>query len=135
VQQPFVQINCGAIPETLLESELFGYKKGAFTGANQKGKAGLVAQADGGTLFLDEIAELPITLQPKILQLIQEKSFIPVGGTTTEYVDIRIISATNEDLLQKIEEKTFREDLYYRLNVVSLSIPALRERKSDIIPL
>lgn len=134
-EEPFIQINCGAIPETLLESELFGYKKGAFTGASQGGKKGLVSKADGGTLFLDEIAELPITLQPKILQLIQDKSFIPVGGTSIEYADIRIISATNENLLQKIETKEFRKDLYYRLNVVSVTIPSLRERKSDIISL
>lgn len=132
---PFMQINCGAIPETLLESELFGYKRGAFTGADQAGKKGLVAKADGGTLFLDEIAELPLTLQAKILQLIQDKTFIPIGGTNLEQVDIRIISATNEDLLQKMDDKTFRKDLYYRLNVVSVHIPALRERKSDIIPL
>lgn len=132
---PFMQINCGAIPEALLESELFGYKKGAFTGANQAGKIGLAEKADGGTLFLDEIAELPITLQPKILQLIQDKAFIPIGATEIKRVDIRIISATNEDLLKKIDEKTFRKDLYYRLNVVSIQIPSLRERKSDIIPL
>jgi len=132
---PFMQINCGAIPETLLESELFGYKKGAFTGANQTGKVGLVEKANGGTLFLDEIAELPMTLQPKILQLIQDKTFIPIGATEIEQVDIRIISATNEDLIRKIDEKVFRKDLYYRLNVISVHIPSLRERKSDIIPL
>lgn len=132
---PFMQINCGAIPETLLESELFGYKKGAFTGANQSGKKGLVAKAEGGTLFLDEIAELPLTLQAKILQLIQDKTYIPIGATNAEQADIRIISATNADLLQQIKDKTFREDLYYRLNVVSVYIPALKERKSDIAPL
>lgn len=133
--KPFMQINCGAIPENLLESELFGYKKGAFTGASQSGKIGLVSQADGGTLFLDEIAELPVTLQPKILQLVQDKTFIPVGATQTQQVDVRIIAATNEDLHQLIEEKRFREDLYYRLNVVSIHIPALRNRQDDILAL
>lgn len=131
----FVQINCGAIPETLLESELFGYKKGAFTGANISGKKGLVEKADGGTLFLDEIGELPLALQPKLLQLVQDKSFIPVGGTELKKVDIRIIAATNQDLQQMVQEKRFREDLYYRLNVVSIQIPALRERNEDIPPL
>lgn len=133
--KPFIQINCGAIPESLLESELFGYKKGAFTGANQAGKMGLVEKANGGTLFLDEIAELPMELQPKILQLVQNKTFIPIGATEMKQVDIRIISATNEDLLQMVNKKEFRKDLYYRLNVISVHIPALRERKSDIIPL
>lgn len=133
--KPFVQINCGAIPETLLESELFGYKKGAFTGANSSGKMGLVERANGGTLFLDEIAELPLNLQPKLLQLVQDKSFIPVGSTDLRKVDIRIIAATNQDLFQMVQEKRFREDLYYRLNVVSIHIPALRERNEDILPL
>lgn len=133
--KPFLQINCGAIPENLLESELFGYKSGAFTGASSKGKIGLVERANGGTLFLDEIAELPMTLQPKILQLVQDKTYIPVGDTEVKSADIRIIAATNEDLLSLIEEKKFREDLYYRLNVVSLHIPALRERREDILPL
>lgn len=131
-EAPFIQINCGAIPESLLESELFGYKKGAFTGANAKGKTGLVEKAAGGTLFLDEIAELPLALQPKILQLAQEKSFIPVGGSETEEVDIRIISATNCDLEDMVAKNEFREDLYYRLNVVAIHIPALKERKDDI---
>ncbi|MFD1708932.1 sigma-54 interaction domain-containing protein [Siminovitchia sediminis] len=133
--QNFVQINCGAIPETLLESELFGYKKGAFTGASQSGKKGLVEKADGGTLFLDEIAELPLSLQPKLLQLVQDKTFIPIGGTEQKKVDIRIIAATNQDLTKMVEEKRFREDLYYRLNVVSIQIPSLRERVEDIPPL
>lgn len=134
-EKPFMQINCGAIPESLLESELFGYKKGAFTGANQSGKVGLVEKADGGTLFLDEIAELPIALQPKILQLVQNKSFIPIGATELKTVDVRIITATNEDLMEMVQEKKFRSDLYYRLNVVSIHIPPLRDRKEDIIPL
>lgn len=133
--KPFIQINCSAIPETLLESELFGYTKGAFTGASNKGKFGLVEKADGGTLFLDEIAELPLPLQSKILQLVQNKSFIPVGSTELKTVDIRIITATNENLLEMVSEKRFREDLYYRLNVVSIHIPPLREREDDIIPL
>ncbi|UOQ92134.1 sigma 54-interacting transcriptional regulator [Halobacillus shinanisalinarum] len=133
--KPFVQINCGAIPETLLESELFGYKKGAFTGASSGGKVGLVEKANGGTLFLDEIAELPLTLQPKLLQLLQNKSFIPIGSTDVKKVDVRIITATNQNLVQMVEDKQFREDLYYRLNVVSIQIPALRERKDDILPL
>lgn len=133
--KPFVQINCGAIPDTLLESELFGYKKGAFTGANSGGKVGLVEKANGGTLFLDEIGELPLTLQPKLLQLVQSKSFIPIGSTDLKKVDIRIVTATNQNLVQMVEEKQFREDLYYRLNVVSIQIPALRERKEDILPL
>lgn len=134
-EKPFIQINCGAIPESLLESELFGYKKGAFTGANSSGKIGLVEKANGGTLFLDEIGELPLTLQPKLLQLVQNKSFIPIGSTELKKVDIRIITATNQNLLQMVEEKRFREDLYYRINVVSIHIPALRERKDDILPL
>lgn len=133
--KPFVQINCGAIPESLLESELFGYKRGAFTGANNSGKVGLAEKANGGTLFLDEIAELPLSLQPKILQLVQNKSFIPVGATDLKKVDIRIIAATNQNLPQMVKEKMFREDLYYRLNVISINIPALRERKDDILPL
>lgn len=134
-EKPFMHINCAAIPENLLESELFGYKKGAFTGASTAGKKGLVEQANGGTLFLDEIAEIPLTLQSKILQLVQDKTFIPIGGTRLKQVDIRIIAATNEDLLQLIKEKRFREDLYYRLNVVSITIPPLRERQDDILPL
>ncbi|MFC4801417.1 sigma-54 interaction domain-containing protein [Neobacillus sp. GCM10023253] len=132
---PFVQVNCGAIPDTLLESELFGYEAGAFTGANKRGKAGLVEMADGGTLFLDEIGEMPMELQVKILHLVQDKSFKKVGGTSEKHVDIRIISATNKNLMEMIEEKKFREDLYYRLHVVPLRIPPLRERKQDILGL
>lgn len=131
----FVQVNCGAIPESLLESELFGYEAGAFTGANKQGKTGLVEMADGGTLFLDEIGEMPLELQVKILHLVQDKTFKKVGGTTEKHVDIRIISATNKDLLQMIEEKKFRQDLYYRLHVVPLRIPPLRKRKQDILVL
>ncbi|WP_286228784.1 sigma-54 interaction domain-containing protein [Neobacillus mesonae] len=133
--KPFVQVNCGSIPDALLESELFGYEAGAFTGAHRRGKPGLVETADGGTLFLDEIGEMPLELQVKILHLVQEKSFKKVGGIREKQVDIRIISATNKDLLQMIENKTFRQDLYYRLHVVPLKIPPLRERKQDILAL
>ncbi|MBT2686745.1 sigma 54-interacting transcriptional regulator [Bacillus sp. ISL-47] len=131
--KPFIQVNCGAIPESLIESELFGYEAGAFTGANKRGKAGMVEMADGGTLFLDEIGEMPLELQVKILHLVQDKTYKKVGGTAEKRVDIRIISATNKDLLQMIEEKTFRQDLYYRLHVVPLRIPPLRDRKQDIL--
>lgn len=133
--KPFVQINCSAIPENLLESELFGYTKGAFTGASSVGKEGLVERAHGGTLFLDEIAELPLVLQAKILQLVQNKSFISVGSTELKKVDIRIITATNENLEELVAQRKFREDLYYRLHVVTIDIPPLRERQEDIIPL
>lgn len=132
---PFITINCATISAELLESELFGYAPGAFTGASTKGKAGLVELAHGGTLFLDEIGEIPPSLQAKFLQLIQEKTFTPVGGIKEKKVDIRIISATNCDLLKKVEEKTFREDLYYRLNVIQLKIPPLRDRKENLIEL
>lgn len=132
---PFQTINCAAIPEQLLESELFGYHSGAFTGAHLKGKAGLVEMANEGTLFLDEIAEIPLRLQPKILEVIQENKFIPVGGTRHKRVNIRIIAATNRDLEQMVKEGTFREDLFYRLNVIELVIPPLRERTEDIVPL
>ncbi|MFT9850077.1 sigma-54 interaction domain-containing protein [Aneurinibacillus sp. REN35] len=128
----FVQVNCGAIPPNLIESELFGYESGAFTGASKQGKTGLVEMADGGTLFLDEIGEMPLDLQVKILHLVQEKTFKKVGGTKEKQTDIRIISATNKNLRQMIQEKTFRQDLYYRLHVVPIRIPPLRERKEDI---
>lgn len=132
---PFQTINCAAIPEQLLESELFGYHSGAFTGANTKGKVGLLELANGGTLFLDEIAEIPLKLQAKILEVIQESKFIPVGGTKHKTVNIRIIAATNRNLEQMVKEGTFREDLYYRLNVIELAIAPLRERTEDIVPL
>ena len=128
----FIQVNCASIPENLLESELFGYCKGAFSGAEKKGKPGLAKLADGGTLFLDEIGELPLCLQAKILQLVQEHSFIPLGGTEKVHVDIRIIAATNRDLQESIQAGTFREDLYYRLSVLDIKIPPVRERLSDI---
>lgn len=131
-ENPFMKIDCGALTESLLESELFGYEKGAFTGANEKGKKGLVEVAAGGTLFLDEIGEMPLNLQAKLLRLVQESVFIPVGGVKAKKVDIRIIAATNKDLESMVEANLFRQDLYYRLNVVPLSIPSLRERKEDI---
>ncbi len=132
---PFLTINCAAIPEELLESELFGYSKGAFTGASKTGKPGLIEAADGGTVFLDEIGEMPLALQAKLLQVIQDKQFIPIGGSEMKKVDIRIIAATNQDLIKMVNDKRFREDLFYRLNVIDIHLPPLRERKEDIIPL
>ncbi|MFM1654815.1 sigma-54 interaction domain-containing protein [Brevibacillus sp. B_LB10_24] len=132
---PMLTINCAAIPEELLESELFGYFQGAFTGANKAGKMGLIEAANNGTLFLDEIGEVPLKIQAKLLQVIQDRQFLPVGGTEVKQVDIRIIAATNRDLLKMVENKQFREDLYYRLNVIDVKIPPLRERPEDIIPL
>lgn len=132
---PLLTINCAAIPEELLESELFGYSQGAFTGANKSGKIGLIEAANHGTIFLDEIGEIPLKIQAKLLQVIQEHRFLPVGGTEHKQVDIRILSATNRDLSIMVENKQFREDLYYRLNVIDLKIPPLRERPEDIVPL
>ncbi|MBY6038047.1 sigma 54-interacting transcriptional regulator [Fictibacillus nanhaiensis] len=132
---PFIEVNCGAIPDSLFEAELFGYESGAFTGANQKGKIGLVELSDGGTLFLDEIGELPLQHQVKVLKVIQEKQFYRVGGTRPIKVDFRLISATNKDLKKAIQDKLFREDLYFRLNVVPITIPPLRDRTEDILPL
>jgi len=132
--RPFVAINCGAIPSELLESELFGYEKGAFTGAHAS-KKGLIEQADGGTLFLDEISELLLRLQVKLLRVLQEREVQRVGGDRTIKVDVRVIAATNADLSERIKAGEFRSDLFYRLNVVSLRIPALRERIDDILPL
>ena len=132
---PFVTINCASIPENLIESELFGYVSGAFTGAGQKGKVGLVEAANGGTLFLDEIGILPQNLQSKFLQLVQEKTFLPVGGVKQKSADVRIISATNLDLKKQVEEGLFREDLYYRLRVIEFYMPPLRERTDALEPL
>ncbi|MGL5328711.1 MAG: sigma-54 interaction domain-containing protein [Peptostreptococcaceae bacterium] len=129
---PFITINCATISQSLLESELFGYEKGAFTGANNKGKIGIVELADGGTLFLDEIGEISPSIQAKFLQLIQEKTFTPIGGLKEKSVDIKIVSATNRNLYELVKEKKFREDLYYRLNVLEVKVPSLRERKEDL---
>ncbi|WP_223592300.1 sigma-54 interaction domain-containing protein [Neobacillus bataviensis] len=132
---PFLTVNCAAIPADLIESELFGYTPGSFTNANRSGKKGILESVDGGTLFLDEIGDMPLPLQVKILQVIQEKKFIPIGGNKEKKVDIRIIAATNKDLNKMVENKMFREDLYYRLNVVDIKMPPLRERQEDIVPL
>lgn len=129
---PFVAINCAAIPEMLLESELFGYEQGAFTGAKKGGKQGKFELADAGTLFLDEIGDMSLHLQAKLLRVLQERSFERVGGTRTVPLDIRVIAATNQDLEEKVRLKEFRRDLYYRLNVIPLLIPPLRERRRDI---
>ncbi|HSO72224.1 MAG TPA: sigma-54 dependent transcriptional regulator, partial [Thermodesulfobacteriota bacterium] len=128
---PFVTVSCAGIPETLIESELFGYRKGAFTGA-QTNKIGLVETAHRGTLFLDEIGELSPTMQVKILRLLQEKSVTPLGGTDERLVDLRFILATNKNLEKEVMEGRFREDLFYRINVVSIQLPSLRERPEDI---
>ncbi len=129
--EPFVSINCGAFPETLLESELFGYVKGAFTGANQN-KRGLFEVADGGTIFLDEIGEMTLTMQVKLLRVLQERCIRPVGGTDEIAIDVRVIAATNRDLEKQVAENTFREDLYYRLNVIPITVPPLRDRREDV---
>ena len=129
--KPFVSISCGAIPETLLESELFGHQKGAFTGADSD-KKGLFEVADGGTFFLDEVSEAPPSIQAKLLRVLQEKEFKRVGGVKDIKVDVRVIAATNKNLHKLIEEGKFREDLYYRLNVIPIELPPLRERKEDI---
>jgi len=133
--KPFVKINCSAIPPQLLESELFGYEKGAFTGAGKSGKPGIFELANTGTLFLDEIGEIPLDIQVKLLRVMQENEFMRVGGTKTIKVDIRVIAATNRDLAQEVQKGTFRKDLFYRLNVVPLNIPPLRSRPDDILPL
>lgn len=132
---PFIEMNCAAMPESLLEAELFGYTAGAFTGASIKGKIGLLEAANNGTLFLDEIGDLPLSLQAKLLKVIAENRFIPVGGTEFKSTNFRLISATHYDLKKQVEEKLFREDLLYRLNVVPIHLPPLRERSNEVGPL
>jgi transcriptional regulator with PAS, ATPase and Fis domain len=129
-----VAVNCAAIPETLLESDLFGYKRGAYTDAKTD-KAGLFVEAHGGTIFLDEIGELPLTLQPKLLRALQEREIRPLGGTKSERVDVRLITATNRHLEKRLKEGRFREDLFYRLNVIHIHLPPLRDRAEDVLPL
>ncbi len=129
--KPFIPVDCGSLVPTLIESELFGYVRGAFTGAVRP-KEGLLATAEGGTIFLDEVGELPIDLQSKLLRAIQEKEIRPVGGTRTIPINVRILAATNRDLDTAVSQGTFRRDLYFRLNVLTLRIPPLRERKQDI---
>ncbi|MFC1657183.1 sigma-54-dependent transcriptional regulator [Candidatus Moduliflexota bacterium] len=133
-EMPFVPINCSAIPDTLLESELFGYAKGAFTGAVQS-KNGLLDEASGGTMFLDEIGDMPPALQAKLLRVFEDQEIRPLGSTKTKRVDIRFITATNQDLWGAVEKGTFREDLYYRINVITIQMPPLRDRKEDITEL
>jgi transcriptional regulator with PAS, ATPase and Fis domain len=129
--QPLIKVNCAAIPETLLESELFGHVRGAFTGATTS-KKGKFALADGGTIFLDEIGTMSQTLQAKLLRVLQEREFEPLGSERTEKIDVRVIAATNRDLRQMVAEGRFQEDLFYRLNVIPIELPALRERRDDI---
>jgi two-component system, NtrC family, response regulator PilR len=129
--EPFVSINCGAFPETLLESELFGYMKGAFTGASQN-KRGLFEVANGGTIFLDEISEMSVSMQVKLLRVLQERTIRPVGGTQETAIDVRVIAATNKDLSQMVANNTFREDLYYRVSVIPIHVPPLRDRREDV---
>ena len=133
--KPFITVNCGAIPENLLESELFGYEEGAFTGAAKGGKVGLFEAASGGTLFLDEIGEMSLNLQVKLLRALESRTVVRVGGTRTIPVDVRIVAATNRDLVKMVDDQQFREDLFYRLNVISVDLPPLKERKGEIAPM
>jgi len=134
-QKPFIPVNCAAIPEELMESEFFGYVKGAFTGANMQGKAGLFEIADQGTLFLDEIAELPLNMQSKLLRVLESGEIKRLGDTKTKKVNVRLIAATNRNLKEMINQKLFRSDLYFRLNVIPITLPSLRSRPDDILPL
>ncbi|MDR1786186.1 MAG: sigma 54-interacting transcriptional regulator [Spirochaetaceae bacterium] len=134
-QGPFVVLNCGALPAGLVESELFGYEGGAFTGANKSGQQGTFELADGGTIFLDEIGEMPLDLQSALLRVIQTREIVRVGGKYPKRIDVRIIAATNKDLWQAVQERKFREDLYFRLNVFTIALPALRERQEDVVVL
>ena len=131
-KMPFIRINCSTIPENLIESELFGYEKGSFTGALKEGKKGMFEEAEGGTILLDEIDSLPLSLQPKLLRVLQEKEFRRIGGSETINVDVRMIFTSNKDLFSLVKYGQFREDLYYRINVVNLNIPPLKDRKDDI---
>ncbi|MBU8877530.1 sigma 54-interacting transcriptional regulator [Bacillus sp. FJAT-29790] len=131
----FIEVNCGAIPETLFESEMFGYESGAFTGANKEGKPGLIELANGGTLFLDEVGELPLALQAKLLKVIQEKKVMRIGSTRSKSIDFRLIASTNQNLEEMVKDGKFRQDLFYRLNVVPITIPPLRERNDDVLML
>src|SRR5437763_1201776 len=133
-KKQFVAVNCAAIPDTLLESELFGYKRGAFTDARTD-RQGQFVEADGGTIFLDEIGDLPPQLQAKLLRVLQERELRPLGAARSEKVDVRVLSATNRDLAQRMREGVFREDLFYRLNVIEVILPPLRDRAEDVLPL
>ena len=133
--KPFIAINCAAIPEQLLESELFGYAKGAFSGASNSGRVGKFELANGGVIFLDEIGDMPLALQVKLLRVLQERKFSKIGSNKMVNLDIRVIAATNKNIKEMIKEKTFREDLYYRINVIPIELPSLSERKEDIEPL
>jgi transcriptional regulator with PAS, ATPase and Fis domain len=132
---PFIRIDCAGIPDSLVESELFGYEKGAFTGAKTEGKPGLFELANKGTLFLDEVGEIPLATQSKLLRFLEDHEIIRVGGTEPKEIDVRVIAATNKNIDEMVTAKTFRKDLYYRLNVVPIYIPPLRERKDDVLPL
>lgn len=133
-EHPFIRVNCAALPDTLIESEFFGHEKGAFTGALQK-RMGRFERADKGTLLLDEVSEIPLALQAKLLRVVQEQEFERVGGTEAIHIDVRLVSTSNREMKEAIHEKTFRADLYYRLNVIPIYLPPLRERKEDILPL
>jgi transcriptional regulator with PAS, ATPase and Fis domain len=133
--KPFIKVNCGAIPANLVESELFGYEKGAFTGADKNGKMGLFELANTGTIFLDEVGELPLDMQVKLLRVLQEQEFERIGGRKPVKVDVRVLAATNRDLEEMVKQKTFRQDLYYRLMIFPVHIPPLREHPDDILPL